>query len=184
MAKEDGKSLTDRTNAVITDPELMNRIFIHVASGGSLIEMCRAWEVRYADIMLHINSDKDRMSYYNDALNARNEWFKEAVLLEFRLIGMSDIRKLYDEDGKLLPVSEWPEEVAKFVSSIEQVEEFEGKGRDKEQIGWVKKVKLWNKEKALEMIGKNLSMFTEVHNHTGRITLEDIVQGSRDIDEQ
>jgi phage terminase small subunit len=107
-------------------------------------------------------------------------WVKERVLLELKRIGEADIRKIFDEDGNIKPVHEWPNEVAAFVSSIETVEEFEGSGKDREQIGWNKKVKLWNKERALELLGKNIQMFTDKIEHSGKLTLEDLVNASWD----
>ena len=43
----------------------------------------------------------------------------------------------------------------------------------------VTKVAFWSKEKGIELLGKHLSMFIEKHEHTGSLTLEDIVAGSR-----
>lgn len=180
MATEPKKTIEQRTKELQDDAaQTMLTICRHVASGGSLIELCETWDVRYGDMVTWINGDKGRGDQYNNSMNARNEWAREAVLLELRRIGHADIRKLYDDDGNLKDPSEWPTEVAKFVSSIEVNELFEGSGKDREHVGYIKKVKLWNKEKALELLGKNIKMFTEVHAHSGQITLEDLVQQSK-----
>lgn len=73
----------------------------------------------------------------------------------------SDIRELFNDDGSLKNVKDWPDEIALSVSSVEVDELFEGTGRDREQVGETKKVKLWDKVKALEMLGRHLKMFTD-----------------------
>ena len=184
MAREPKKTIDERTKELQDDAaKTLLTICRHVASGGSLIDLCETWDVRYGDMVTWINDDKAKADQYNNALNSRNEWAKEAILLELRRIGMADIRKLYDDDGNLLEVTQWPAEVAKFVSSIEVSELFEGFGKEREHVGFVKKVKLWNKEKALELLGKNISMFNEHHTHSGKLTLEDLIHQSKD-DEQ
>lgn len=163
--------------------ETFKTICVHVASGGSLIDLCEMWAVRYGDMIAWIRSDKEMSRRYSDAMNDRGEWAKERILLELKRIGMADIRKIYNEDGSLKAVHEWPSEVAGFVASIETVEEFEGSGKDKEQVGWNKKVKLWNKERALELLGKNLHLFIEKVEHSGKLTLEDLVNATREDDD-
>ena len=177
--------LKARTAKILDNPESLDTICINVASGGSLIDLCETWDVRYAEVWNWINKDKERAGRYADALNARNEWAREAILRELRLIGMADVRKLYDDIGNLLPVDEWPTEVAKFVSSFEVDELWEGKGPGREQIGFTKKVKVWNKERALELLGKNIQMFNEHHTVSGKLSLEDLInEAIKDPDEQ
>jgi hypothetical protein len=45
------------------------------------------------------------------------------------------------------------------VASVEVVEEFAGTGAKRVQIGWVKKVKLWDKNPSIEKAMKFLGMF-------------------------
>jgi hypothetical protein len=83
----------------------------------------------------------------------------DRVLNEFGTIGFSDVRKLFSPDGGLLPPNQWPDDIAPAVSSVEVDELYEGSGRDRCQIGWTKKVKLWNKNDALTKLGENLKLF-------------------------
>lgn len=53
------------------------------------------------------------------------------------------------------------ESTRRAISSLETFEEFEGYGEDREKIGDTKKVKLIDKTKALELLGKHLGMFKE-----------------------
>ncbi len=108
----------------------------------------------------------------------------DQVLAELKLIGHSDIRELFDEFGCVKPILAWPEHIARTVSSIEVFEEYQGKGEDREYLGQTKKVKFWDKLRALELMGKHKKLFTDRVEHSGTITLEDIVAGSASEDKE
>ena len=102
------------------------------------------------------------------------------VLREMLRVGTSDIRKLFNEDGSMKSPHEWPDDVAASVAGVEVYEEFgesepdeelepQGHGGalkrqrgKREVIGMTKKVKMWDKNKGLEMLGKHLKMFTDI----------------------
>lgn len=90
----------------------------------------------------------------------------EDVLRELVKLANSDVREVFNEDGSLKPMSEWPDVIARCVSSVEVEELFEmqpkdgGRGMEKVQIGWTKKVKFWDKTKALDMLGRHLKLFS------------------------
>lgn len=84
----------------------------------------------------------------------------ETVLSELLRIARSDIRKLFDVKTKvLLSPDEWSDDVAAAVSSIEVDEIFDGYGKDRVLIGHTRKVKMWDKTRGLEMLGKHLKLF-------------------------
>lgn len=89
------------------------------------------------------------------------------VLKEMMRMGYSDVRGLYDEKGVIKPMSEWSDDLARAVASIESEELFEGSGDSKTWIGYVKKVKLWSKNQAVEMLAKNQKLLTDRHEHSG-----------------
>jgi phage terminase small subunit len=71
----------------------------------------------------------------------------------------ADIADLYNEEGKLLPVHEWPLIWRQgLVQGIEVEELFDGFGKDREQIGWVRKIRLSDRVKRLELIGKHIGV--------------------------
>ena len=81
------------------------------------------------------------------------------LLFENARIGFSDIRRLFDAEGRLKPAHDWDDDVAAAVASIETRELF-GEGPDgKRQIGLVHKIKLWDKSAALERLMRHLGMF-------------------------
>lgn len=71
----------------------------------------------------------------------------------------ADIADLYDEDGNMRPVKEWPLIWRQgLVQGIEVEELFEGRGEDREHIGRVRKIKLDNRVKRIELIGKHVNV--------------------------
>jgi phage terminase small subunit len=95
-------------------------------------------------------------------VQAKSELKAETVLNELVLLARSDIAQLYDEHGQLKPIHEIPEEARRAIAGIEAEELFEGRGSDREHVGTIRKVKLWSKPQALELLGKHLKLFTEL----------------------
>lgn len=85
----------------------------------------------------------------------------ERTLTEVARLAFSDIRDLYREDGSLKHPSEWDDKIAAAVAGLEVFEEFEGKGKDRRLIGHTKKARVFDKTKALEMLGKHLRLFQD-----------------------
>jgi phage terminase small subunit len=82
----------------------------------------------------------------------------DRALTEIARVAFSDLRKLYNEDGSLMLPHEWPEEAAGAVAGVEVVEEFEGKGTDRKLISYTKKVRTYDKVRALELLSKHLGI--------------------------
>lgn len=71
----------------------------------------------------------------------------------------ADLADLYDEDGKLKPIHEWPKIWRQgLVRGIDVEELFEGAGKDRRQIGVVRKVRIDSRVKRLELIGKHIGV--------------------------
>lgn len=82
----------------------------------------------------------------------------ERVLLELARLAFLDPRQLYQADGTLRPIKELPDDVAACLSSIEVTEECRGEGENRELVGLTKKVRLWDKPKALALLCKHLNL--------------------------
>lgn len=71
----------------------------------------------------------------------------------------ADIADLFDDNGKLLPVWEWPLVWRQgLISGIDVEELWEGRGEDRTQIGLLRKVKISDRLKRLELIGKHIGV--------------------------
>ena len=100
----------------------------------------------------------------------RTEVRADQVLKELANLAFGDWRGLFRADGSLKPVGEMTRDEAAMLSSVEVFEEFSGFGEERELVGHVRKIRRWDKLRALELVGKHLGMFTEKHKHevTGR----------------
>ncbi len=82
----------------------------------------------------------------------------DEILLEIQKLAMSDIRRLINPlTGAVLPVNDWPDDLAPAVAGFEvheKINPFTG-----EITGYVKKFKLWDKPKSQELLGKNKKLF-------------------------
>lgn len=176
----DAKPLTlyEKETLFFQDENLMDKIVRHVSNGGSVIDLAEMHGVRYCDVMLFIRSDKAMAARYEQALSDRKEWAKEAILRELKRTSLADIRKLYDANGNLLPIHEWPDDAAAGVTQVEVFEEFEGQGQERIKVGEVRKVKLVDKLKALELKGKAQALFIEKQQHNHVVSLKDLVLAS------
>jgi phage terminase small subunit len=93
----------------------------------------------------------------------------EYVLRRLVEIDRMDVADILKDDGSFKPLSEWPIIWRNFISGIDMAELFGGYGKEREQIGVLKKIKWPDKVRNLEMLGKHVSInaFKEHHEHTG-----------------
>lgn len=114
----------------------------------------------------------------------RTEITQDRVLQELAKLGFFDIRKLFDDTGKPLDVTVLDDETAACIAGLEVMDAYEGSGEDKEFVGYVKKYKLSDKIKALELIGRHLGMFKDKLELSGSLDaekskLDDLIQQMR-----
>lgn len=88
---------------------------------------------------------------------------QDMVIKELAKIAFLDIRKLYTENGQLKNIADIDSDTVGAISQLETLEEYEGYGDDREKIGDTQKVKLLDKTKALELLGKHLGMFKDIN---------------------
>lgn len=79
---------------------------------------------------------------------------RERLAQELARIAYSDLRQAFDDKGALKSPENWSDDVAAVIASVEVDELFEGFGEDRIQIGYTKKLKVWEKVKAIEALTK------------------------------
>ena len=104
------------------------------------------------------------------------------VIREMARIGFSDIRKLFREDGGLKAFKDLDDETAAALAGVDVVEmaggaKIGGPEGVQHVAMFTKKVKLWDKNSALEKIAKHLGMFVERHEHSASASLADLLLG-------
>jgi phage terminase small subunit len=94
----------------------------------------------------------------------------ERTLLEVARIAYADPRKLFTNDGALKDAREWDDDDAAIVMSVEieqQRSASNNPGEPTETVGHVKKLKLWDKNSALEKAMKFAGLFREDNAQRG-----------------
>jgi phage terminase small subunit len=92
----------------------------------------------------------------------RLELTGDMVIAELRKMAFLDPRKLFTSDGSLVPIHELDDDSAASIAGLEVNELFEGDGEQKHAFGLLKKIKIADKYKGLELLGKHLKLFTDV----------------------
>lgn len=82
------------------------------------------------------------------------------VILELGRIAYSDIRNLFDQQGRLLPMHLLPQDVAASIASVEIVTT-RIPGTEPAEVQYTVKVKLWNKNEALSLLGRHHRQFVD-----------------------
>jgi len=80
------------------------------------------------------------------------------VLRELKLIALSDLGRCFSASGRLLSIVDMPEAVRRAIAGVDVVESVDTDGRPVV----IKKLKFWDKNKALEQLGRHLKLFTDV----------------------
>lgn len=145
------------------------RLFIeaYIANGGrgDLSAIAAGYSAhsakRQAVKLLAIPAVREELRARQDKLAKKYELTTESVIAELSKIVHADPRRMFAANGTILPVKDWPDDVAGMVASIEVDETFEGSGKEKVWTGYTKKVKLWDKNSAIEKAMKHLGLFAE-----------------------
>ena len=82
----------------------------------------------------------------------------DRVLEEYAKLAFFDARKLFDDNGAVLPVSQWPDDAAAAIGGLDVSEIGLGDG---DALGMVKKLKLIDKRGALDSLARHLGMFVD-----------------------
>lgn len=96
----------------------------------------------------------------------------EAFLRNTMAVATSDIRQAFDDNGRLLPVNEWPDELALAVSGLDTEEILRAQDGDEEaEFKVIKKLRLWNKTSALDLLGRFAGVIGTREQDRQRVTV-------------
>ena len=90
---------------------------------------------------------------------AAMELTKERVQREIARISFFDARKMFDQDGKPLAITELDDDTAACIVGLDVLEEWAGTGEDRVLVGHIKKYKIADKNSALDKASKILGMY-------------------------
>lgn len=95
------------------------------------------------------------------AQSERTHITADRVLQELAAVAFARVSKAFRPDGSLMPPHDMPPEEQAALAGIETEELFDGKGEERVQAGVSRKVKHWDKVKALEILAKHLGMLRD-----------------------
>ena len=84
---------------------------------------------------------------------------QDMVVRELARVGLSDIRKMMAPSGHLLPLDQLDDDTARAIASVEVSTKFDDSGDM-----MVHKIKMWDKNSALEKLARHLGMFNDKLN--------------------
>lgn len=148
-----------KTIVFTADPKIVETLINHVANGGSAIDLCKIWNIRYSDMMKTIRSSEDFSKAYSQALIDRTEWARERILKEQQALAMFNIKDTLNPDGTIKKLHDMPDDVTAAIKEIDA----DGA------------VKFIDKNKSLDQLHKQLGLFVDKKEVTGSISLERIV---------
>lgn len=102
-----------------------------------------------------------------DRVVEKAELKAQDILDELRKVGFANLSAAYAPDGSLLHPSDMPVDVQVALQAVETEELYVGRGMSRTKVGESKKVKLADKIRALELLGKNFKLWTDVTEHQG-----------------
>jgi len=97
----------------------------------------------------------------------RTEITQDRVLREYAKLGFFDPRKLFNADGSPREIADLDDDTAAAIAGLDVMEIWEGRGDDRQFVGYLKKYKIANKIGALDSIAKHLGMFIDRQEITG-----------------
>lgn len=95
----------------------------------------------------------------------------DRVLEEMARLAFFDVRKLFDDDGYPIHISNLDDDTAAAIVGVDVVT----KGNNDTGYADVMKIKLVDKKGALELLGKRLSLFTDKTEVSGELTVTSTV---------
>jgi phage terminase small subunit len=105
-------------------------------------------------------TDVDIQNLIQGSMQRRSERVEvtaERVLSEIAKVAFSDVRKIFDDSGALIRISELDDDAAACIAGCEIVTVNRGEG----EVDYIAKIKMADKLKALELAGKHLGLFRD-----------------------
>ena len=107
-----------------------------------------------------------------EKISAKSDLTVEFLDLKLRRLLDFDPRTLMNDNGELKPPSEWDDAAAQAIAGLDVEELFDGRGEDRTQIGNVRKVKIADRIKPIELGYKRLGVLRDnVAMNVGALTI-------------
>lgn len=114
-----------------------------------------------------------------EARQKRTNITQDMVIRECAKLAFFDVRKLFDANGKPLDISSLDSDTAAALVGLDVQDVYEDTGGGKQFVGYLKKYKMADKLKALELLGRHTGAFDRAEKRDNGVLLE-LIQGLRD----
>lgn len=164
-----------RTEKLLSDPDAMVKLVDHISGGGTLSDYVRAHDVPYGIVSGWIAIDPERARAYQIATEIRSGRNRDDIIGQWSDMATADIADAFvSENNTLKPIHEIPESARRMISSIDVLEHYD---KDGVLTGITKKIKLWDKNKTLEMFAKHHRMLGDKNeNDADKDSLADVLK--------
>lgn len=124
------------------------------------------WELlKKPEIQDFINKTKERTSN-------KLEITRERTMREIGRIAFQDSKQFFDSEGNILPIHEMSDDAAACIAGFEVEELFDNlMSKIKVRTGTLKKLRRYDKTKALEMLAKHFNIFSDAPVNNNTITV-------------
>lgn len=95
-----------------------------------------------------------------------------SILRSLACIANGDLRNLFTADGNLVDPKDWDDATAMAVQSVDTVTAAKGGGH----VEYTRKIKMYDRQRALELLGKHANLFVEKIEHSGQIDTKWLVE--------
>ena len=151
MGKSDRRELTDRQTAFCGEfliDMIGTRAAIRAGYSAHRADAAASRLLRDERINAEIAR---RMHERNEKVGVDSQW----VLRRLVELADVDLAGLVNEGGSIKELSEMPTDLKRLIAGFDVSEEFQGHGSDREKIGYTKKIRLSDRLRVLELIGKH-----------------------------
>jgi len=113
-----------------------------------------------------------------EAQEKRTRITSDSILTELHRIKNTDVLELFDENGALKPIAEIPLDLRRAIRSIETDElwEYDEDSKKRIKVGITRKITLWDKIAATNLLGKNKKLWVERVEHETGETLSQLLE--------
>lgn len=109
---------------------------------------------------------KNRLDKLREPLEEQTTVSRNRIIEEYAKIAFSNVKDIFMVDNQLMNVCQMDDDVAAAVSSVETYEDFDPV--TKQIVGTTKKVKLYDKIRALDSLGKIYGIFEKDNSQKGQ----------------
>ena|ERR1035438_3574836 len=122
---------------------------------------------------------RERIEQENDKINKSLDLTPERIKRELARLCYYDPRDFWNENGTAKAMHEIPEDARRAIGGFECAELFEGNGEARSQVGYIKKFKLMDKGRALELAARVQKLLVDRVEITGLDELAEVLAGAR-----